>query len=137
MTLQLSRRLALAAGIVLPVLTTARRWRELGDPVLWLVWLDDWAIAGFLIYGAWRAGRDPVEGRKVLAGAWGFACGLGYASFAFSVVTITAAEPSGLSRGAIVTVKGLLLLLGIAGLAGALRTQPPARSDRAGRLRVR
>ena len=128
MTLQSSRRLAVLAGIVLPLGETARRWHELGDPAMWLVWLDDWAIAAFLLYGAWRTRRDVPPGRLILAAAWGFACGLGYSSFVFSILSANPTDASGAPMWVAAVVKGLLLLLGILGLAGALRAQPPARS---------
>jgi hypothetical protein len=128
MTLQFSRRLAILAGIVLPLGETARRWHELGDPAMWLVWLDDWAIAAFLLFGAWRTRRDVTSGRPILAAAWGFACGLGYSSFVFSILSANPTDASGAPMRVAAAVKGVMLLLGIAGLAAALRAQRQARS---------
>ena len=52
--LQVSRRLAIVAGVVLPLAETLRRWSQLGQPSIWPFWLDDFAIGGFLLYGAWN-----------------------------------------------------------------------------------
>ena len=123
MTLAFSRRLAIFGGVVLPIGETARRWHQLGDPLIWLTWADDIVIGGFLLYGAWRAGRDAAAGRPVLAAAWGFACGLGYASFVFSLLTAETVDPSGFSMQTAVAVKGVMLALGIVGLVGALRAE--------------
>ena len=123
MTLAFSRRLAIAGGIILPLGETARRWHQLGDPRMWLPWFDDIAIAGFLLYGAWRT-RHDASGRPILAAAWGFACGLGYASFVFSLLTPETVDASGFSMQVAVAVKGVMLAAGIAGLIGALRGKP-------------
>ena len=126
MTIQFGRRLAIVAGVVLPVGETARRWHELGDFLMWLPWLDDWAIAGFLLWGAWRTRRDIAEGRHILAAAWGFACGLGYASFVFSLLSNNPTDPSGLSTSVAAAVKGAMLMLGVIALIGVLRWKPEA-----------
>jgi hypothetical protein len=70
MTLTFSRRLAVVAGLVLPVVETFRRWNQLGDLRVWPFWLDDWAIGLFLLYSAWRVGKDSARGRPFLAAAW-------------------------------------------------------------------
>jgi len=43
MTLTFSRRLALAYGVLLPIIETIRRWQQLGDIRMWPAWLDDWS----------------------------------------------------------------------------------------------
>jgi hypothetical protein len=121
MTIQFSRRLAIVTGVVLPIVATARRWDELGDLEMWLVWLDDWAIAGFLLWGAWRTRHDLAASRHILAAAWGFACGLGYASFVFSLLSTNATDPSGLRTPVVAGVKGAMLLLALIALIGVLR----------------
>jgi hypothetical protein len=95
MTLGFSRRLAVVAGLVLPVLETARRWHQLGDFRVWPFWLDDWAIGLFLLTGAWRVGKEPARGRPLLAAAWGFALGMVYASFFSQLTTVDRPDPSG------------------------------------------
>ena len=118
----LSRRLAVIAGVALPVLETMRRWHQLGDVAVWPSWLDDWAIGIFLLYGAWRVSRDAGSGRPVLAAAWGFACGLGYASFFSQMGALNAMDPSGLTPTTMVFVKGAMLTLGIAALVATVRS---------------
>lgn len=79
MTLNFARRLAYAAGVLAPAAETVRRWstwREM-PPALF----DDYIMGALLIYGAYRVGRDARSGQPFLAAGWGFACGLGYASF--------------------------------------------------------
>src|SRR5438270_164654 len=79
MSLKLIRRLALFVGLFCIVGETVRRWHT------WTEWppdfFDDYLIGLFLFYGAWRSARDERRGHHYLAAAWGFACGLGYASF--------------------------------------------------------
>ncbi|HEY1404412.1 MAG TPA: hypothetical protein VGB05_09820, partial [Pyrinomonadaceae bacterium] len=79
MTIQFSRRLAIAFGILAPLGETFRRWSTWREfpPNLF----DDYIMGAFLLYGAWRAGRDLRSGQRFLAAAWAFACGLGYYSF--------------------------------------------------------
>lgn len=72
--LRFSRASALAAGIVLPVLETWRRWGT-GSP--FYSWFDDMIAAGMLLY-AWHAGRN---GRPYLMAGWGYTFGMAYMSF--------------------------------------------------------
>lgn len=78
--LTISRRLALAFGVLIPLGETIRRWGVWGYPP---AWLDDFCIGAFLLLAAWRArpGREPSRARAWLAGAWGFTAGIGYTSF--------------------------------------------------------
>ena len=123
-TIQFSRRLAVAAGFALPLAETVRRWHQLGDVSTWPFWLDDWAIGGFLLYGAWKTGRDTAEGRPALAAAWGFACGLAYASFFSELVALDQADPSGLPSSIVVALKGMMFMLAIATLVVTLKWRP-------------
>ena len=79
--MRFSRRLAMLAGILLPAVETARRWHQLGDIRLFWAWFDDYAVAAFLLYAAWRMGKDAVHGHRVLAAAWGVACALAFQQF--------------------------------------------------------
>ena len=122
MTLTFSRRLAVVAGLVLPVVETFRRWNQLGDLRVWPFWVDDWAIGLFLLYGAWRVGKDSARGRPFLAAAWGFALGMVYASFFFQLTT-DGPDPSGLSSVVVVGIKGVMFALTVIALIGALRSR--------------
>lgn len=132
MPLEFSRRLAITAGLALPLLETWRRWDQLSEPVMWLAWLDDWAIAAFLLWGAWRTRQDIRAGRHILAAAWGFACGLAYASFVASLLSTSAVDASGASRVTAVTVKAGMLTLAVAALIATLSYRPSSSQRGAG-----
>ena len=117
-----ARRLAVVAGVVLPLGETARRWHQLADPRMFFAWFDDWAIGAFLLYGAWRVGRDPVSGQASLAAAWGFTLAL--AAGSFDAGLFGDPDPTGLSRAVVVAIKGAMLALAIAALASTLRWKP-------------
>jgi hypothetical protein len=117
-----ARRLALVAGVVLPVGETIRRWHQMGDPRLLFAWLDDWLIGAFLLYGAWRVGRDPVSGQASLAAAWGFTLAIATGSFLTGV--FGDADPTGASRTVVVAIKGVMLALAIGALVSVLRWRP-------------
>jgi hypothetical protein len=117
-----ARRLAILAGIVLPLGETARRWHQLGDPRMFFAWFDDWLIGAFLLYGAWRAGRDAVTGQASLAAAWGFTLAIAIGSFLTGL--LGDADPTGAPRTIVVVIKGAMLLLCIAALVSVLRWTP-------------
>ena len=74
-----SRRLAVIFGVLAPFGETIRRWDT------WREWppnfLDDYLMGALLLYAAFVSYREPRRGQRYLAAAWGFAIGLGYASF--------------------------------------------------------
>jgi hypothetical protein len=116
-----SRALALAGGIALPLLETARRWEQLGDIRMVPAWCDDWMIGAFLLYGWWRTRSDLAVGRATLAAAWAFACGMGYSSFFGQLMELSAADPSGMPSTTIVAIKGVMLFAGVVALIATLR----------------
>lgn len=124
MGLTLSRMLAYAAAVALPLAETWRRWHQLGDLSVWPFWLDDWLIAALLFLGAWQTGRNPERGKPLLAAAWGFAVAMGYSSFFYQLTHLEEAEPSGLASTAVVAVKGLALLIAVAALVATLASRP-------------
>jgi hypothetical protein len=80
-SLAISRRLAIAFGVLTPLAETARRWGSWWDYPA--AFVDDFLIGGFLLAGAWATrGRRPAPGLALLAAAWGFACGMAYSSAA-------------------------------------------------------
>ncbi len=128
MTLAFSRRLAVVAGIFLPLAETARRWHQLAHLSMWPAWLDDILLGAFLLYGAWRVGRDQITGQRFLAAAWGCACGMGYFSFFGQLARLDLPDPSSLPSAWVVAGKGVGLLLALAALFAALRPlKAPAR----------
>jgi hypothetical protein len=126
MSLAFPRRLALVAGVVLPLGELARRWHQLADPRMLFAWLDDWLLGAFLLYGAWRAGKDALTGQASLAAAWGFTVAIGIDSFYSSLVATDPLDPSGAPMSAVVWIKAAMLSLGIAALVSVLRWRGPA-----------
>ena len=121
--MSLSRALALAGGIVLPILETARRWEQLADPRMFLAWFDDYVIAAFLIYGWWRTKDRDAGGRAVLAAAWAFACGMAYMSLTGTLMELSQPDPSGLASQTVAVIKAVMLLVAVAALIVTLRSR--------------
>jgi hypothetical protein len=116
-----SRTLAYAGGVVLPIVETIRRWHQLGDLRMAPMWLDDWIIGLFLLYGAWRTRDGASSGRAVLAAAWGVACGMGYMSFFGELSNLGLTDPSGLPSITVAVIKGVMVALALAALVLTLR----------------
>ena len=127
-----SRRLAVIAGVLLPVLETIRRWDSWPGPIETATyWLDDYVIGAFLLCAAWvtrpRIKNDASHIRKsvLLTGAWGFACGVGMCSLLGQINYMQnptlGTEPSGLPHGWMIAIKAALLALGILGLIASMR----------------
>jgi hypothetical protein len=121
-----SRRLAIAGGIVLPALETARRWKEWPGPLdTWLPWVDDYILGAALLIAA-LVGRP-----RWLTAAWGFCCGAGFGSTLGQLDAMLHPgsnpwlEPSGLGHGWAAAVKGALVLVGLVGLVASTRTDAP------------
>ena len=119
--LEFSRRLAIAAGVVLPLAETARRWDQLARVSIWPFWLDDFAIGGFLLYGAWKTRAGEASGVSTLAAAWGFACAMASDSFFGQLAELSQPDPSGLESSTVVAIKGVMLLVAITALIVTLR----------------
>ena len=80
---QFSRRLALVFGILLPVLETIRRFRQLGGlRAVWPMWLDDLPARRRAAHGrAHDVCVSRYQNARYLAAAWGAACGMGLLQF--------------------------------------------------------
>jgi len=117
--------LAIALGILAPALETVRRWGTWREypPALF----DDYLLGALLLGGAWAVNRQRPRGRAILAAAWGFACGLGYASFfeQYRRLRLGEADPSGLPPEWVVAIKGAALAAAIVALILTLRGEPP------------
>jgi len=121
-----SRRAALVIGVLLPVAETIRRWGT------WFAYppnyLDDLSIGAALLFAVWRTARNPVIGQRYLGAAWGYACGMGYASFFGHLAQLDAPDPAPISHRTLVAILGGGWLLCIVALFAAL--QPiPAQSE--------
>ncbi|HEY8223633.1 MAG TPA: hypothetical protein VIG25_00055 [Pyrinomonadaceae bacterium] len=124
MTISLSRYLAIAIGILTPLAETVRRWstwRE-NPPALF----DDYILGAFLLYGAWRVGKDVRSGQRFLAAAWAFMCGMAYGSFFEQVhrIRLGISDPAPIASVWVAVIKGAGLALGIMALVLSLRRQP-------------
>jgi hypothetical protein len=119
MTIRFSRYLALLIGIVTPLLETVRRWNALFDeppsP------FDDYFLGGFLLYSAWRVGKDPMDGQRFLTAAWGVALGMVILSFFGQLASIKSGgtDPAPVSSETV--VKGIGFLVIVVGLISSLR----------------
>ena len=124
MTIQFSRWLAILGGILIPLLETIRRWSTWQQSPAAL--FDDYLLGAFLLFGAWRVGRDTRDGQRFLAAAWGFACGLGYYSFFGQLDDVRQGQqdPAPISAGSVLLIKGVAWTLAIIALAASLRRLP-------------
>lgn len=124
MTIRFSRYLAMVFGILTPLAETIRRWNTWRDnpPALF----DDYILGAFLLYGAWRAGKDVRAGQRFLAAAWAFMCGMAYLSFFGQLhnISIGASDPAPISSTWVAVIKGIGLGLGVLALVVSLRRLP-------------
>lgn len=128
MTITFSRRLAIIFGILAPLAETIRRWHQLDQISVWPFWLDDYIMGAFLLYGAWRAGKDVPSGRGFLAAAWGFTCGMGYASFFSQLTLLNQPDPAPISSGWVAVIKGVGSAMSVLALIACLRRVPENQS---------
>ena len=124
MTISFSRKLAIVIGIITPIAETVRRWNQLGQLSIWPVWLDDFVLGAFLLYGAWRTRKDVRTGRPFLAAAWAFTCGMVYASFISQLQDLNKPDPAQIPSELVAAIKGVGLALAILALIASLRRLP-------------
>jgi hypothetical protein len=124
MTIQFSRKLAILGGILAPLAETIRRWSTWRESPANL--FDDYIMGALLLYGAWRTAKNLRDGQRVLAAAWGLACGFGYYSFFGQLKSMRAGEhdPAPISSGWVLGIKGVAVTLAVVALIGALRRLP-------------
>jgi hypothetical protein len=127
MTIQFSRWLAIVGGIVAPLAETMRRWStwQESPPNLF----DDYIMGAFLLYAAWRTGKDVRSGQRYLAAAWAFACGMGYYSFFGQLKSLRSGEsdPAPIPSKWVLVIKGLAVALAILALVISLRRLPESK----------
>ena len=129
MSIQFSRWLAIIGGIVIPLLETMRRWSTWQESPANL--FDDYIMGAFLLYGAWRVGKDSRNGQRVLAAAWAFACGMGYYSFFGQLKSMRSGEldPAQIASGWVLAIKGIAVTLAVIGLVLSLKRLPEGRTS--------
>ena len=128
MSISFSRNLAIVIGIVTPLAETIRRWRQLGELSQLPLWLDDYLLGAFLLYGAWRTAKDVRTGRPFLAAAWAFTCGMAYSSFFSQLLHLNQPDPAPIPSEWIAAIKGVGFALAILALIGSLRRLPHERA---------
>ncbi|MGA9773509.1 MAG: hypothetical protein WBV94_31045 [Blastocatellia bacterium] len=124
MTLKFSRRAAIVLGILTPLAETIRRWHQLGQLQYLPAWLDDYILGAFLLYGAYRTGKDAKTGRRFLASAWGFVCGMGYSSFFMQLTRLHEDDPAPIPSVWVAVIKGVGLAIAVLALIGSLKQSP-------------
>ncbi len=126
MTIEFSRRFAILAGILAPLGETVRRWNtwQESPPNLF----DDYIMGAFLLYAAWRTGKNVRSGQRFLAAAWAFACGLGYYSFFGQLKSLRLGEidPAPISSEWVLLIKGIAVTLAVIALVVSLKQLPEA-----------
>ena len=124
MTISFSRYLALVLGILTPLAETVRRWHTWREnpPALF----DDYVLGAFLLYGAWRVGKDVRSGQRYLAAGWAFMCGMAYYSFFEQVHRnrLGIADPAPIPSEWVAVIKGVGLALGVLALLLSLKPLP-------------
>jgi small-conductance mechanosensitive channel len=122
--IQISRVLAIILGIITPIAETIRRWHTWQDnpPALF----DDYLLGGFLLFGAWRVGKDLRSGQRFLAAGWAFMCGMAYGSFFEQVhrYRLGIVDPAPISSFWVAVIKGVGFALAIIALLITLRPLP-------------
>jgi hypothetical protein len=121
MTIAFSRRLAVILGVLTPLAETVRRWHQLGQISVLPFWLDDYFIGALLLYGAWRTSKDIRSGRRFLAAAWGFTCGMAYSSFFAQLARLNEPDPAPIPSTWVAVIKGVGFALAILALVGSLK----------------
>ena len=116
-----SMYLAFIGGIGVPVLETFRRWHQLTDLHFFISWFDDYLLGAFLLFGAIKTYRSPVNGQRFLAAAWGVASGINFMSFFGQLQHLDQPDPSGLSSLTMVVIKGIMQAIAITCLVCSLQ----------------
>lgn len=124
MTISFSRYLAIVLGILTPLGETIRRWSTWRDNPA--AFFDDYILGAFLLYGAWRVGKDPRSGQRFLAAAWAFMCAMAYISFFSQIHGIRsgATDPAPIPSTWVAVIKGVGLALGVLALVVSLKRLP-------------
>jgi len=132
MTISISRCLAIALGILTPLLETVRRWSTWREDPASL--FDDYILGAFLLFGAWRVTKDARNGQRFLAAAWAFMCGMAYLSFFGQLQRnrLGLIDPAPISPGWVAAIKGMGLAIGASALIMCL--WPIGDSGKRGRL---
>lgn len=121
MNIWFSRNLAVALGIITPLLETVRRWHSWQENPFAL--FGDYILGALLLFGAWSVSRHAQSGQKYLITAWAFMCGLAYSSFfgQLEQIKLGVIDPAPIPGEWVAVIKGIGFALAIVGLITSLR----------------
>lgn len=119
-TLSYSTTLAFVLGIILPLAETLRRRTQLFQLHNFIYWFDDYVLGAILLFAAWKARRNPVDGQKYLSAAWGLTTGALFLSVVGQVERLGGTDPSMISPLTVAMIKAVLLLVAMSGLVTSL-----------------
>ena len=114
---------ALAFGVLIPLAETIRRWSQLTDITCFLLWFDDYLFGAFMIFAALKARRNPTDGEKYLAAAWGMATAGMFLSLAGQIQRLDQDDPAPISSLSVAWIKGILLAIFFTFLLFSLRSK--------------
>jgi hypothetical protein len=120
-TSESSRRTAIALGVGLPLLQACREacfGKGWPHPLEWPIAADAYVTGALLLVGAMAASRPGARGWLLLAGAWGFTCGLMYRTFFEQVGD---PERHAGPQMMVLGIKGVILVVAVLGFVGATR----------------
>lgn len=115
-----SKNLAFIIGILVPVAETIRRRNQLLQVQHFIYWFDDYILGAILLFAAWKAKQNPLEGQKYLSAAWGLATGGLFLSTMTQVERLGGTDPSAMPPLSVAAIKALLLILAVSGLITSL-----------------
>jgi hypothetical protein len=113
-----SARLAIGFAVFLALAEIRRNWGDWGYAPFWIV---DYIAVALLLYGGLRTlRRGAGAGLPALAGGWGFACAMFYASFFAHLEHFGEPERGPVEPVALTLTIGALFVLTILGFALAM-----------------
>lgn len=115
-----SKNLAFVLGILLPVAETIRRRSQLFQFQNFIYWFDDYILGAILLFAAWKARRNPIDGQKYLSAAWGLTTGALFLSTLSQLERLGGTDPSQISPLTVAVIKAILLIMAVTGLVTSL-----------------
>ena len=121
MNVGFSRWLAIAFGVLIPLLGIVKNWTEAKQDIFGF--FADILLGTFLLFGAWKVGQNERSGQRFLSAGWGLSCGLLYASLVSQVNSLNEPGQNDTPFGPVsATAASLGLLTAIVGLISSLKT---------------
>lgn len=122
MNVGFSRWLAIAFGVLIPLLGIVKNWTAVQQDVFGF--FADILLGTFLLFAAWKTGQNERSGQRFLSAAWGLSCGLLFASLANQVNAFGMLGQDEILFGPewSATAASLGLLIAIVGLISSLKS---------------